>query len=149
VSGGRQYPINNGRSQVTILVDNYTNDTNDKQQATQEDPISIVLFIMDDMDVEIIRKKLRGHTITLRKLDDQIGIFDQVDTFVNLSRGNKTVEEVTLYPFTDSDGTDFRRSVISILQMEILRTTKRIRLPLTGRFWLASCDVFGGVSIYA
>jgi hypothetical protein len=106
VSGGRQYPINNGRSKVTILVDNYTNDTNDKQQATQEDPISIVLFIMDDMDVEIIRKKLRGHTITLRKLDDQIGIFDQVDTFVNLSRGNKTVEEVTLYPYTDSDGTD-------------------------------------------
>jgi hypothetical protein len=33
--------------------------------------------------------------------------------------------------------------------MEMLLMTKRIRLPLTGRFWLASYDVFGVVSIYA
>jgi hypothetical protein len=27
--------------------------------------------------------------------------FDQVDAFVNLSRGNEFVEEVVLFPFTD------------------------------------------------
>jgi hypothetical protein len=39
----------------------------------------------------------------LDELDDLTGIFDQVDAFVNMSRNNKTVEEVTLIPFTNPD----------------------------------------------
>jgi hypothetical protein len=59
---------------------------------------------MDDMDaVDRIRLQLRGRTITLRKLDDHIGIFAQVDAFVKLSRDNETVKEVILYAPTDPD----------------------------------------------
>jgi hypothetical protein len=56
---------------------------------------------MDGLDS--IREVLSGDTIDLYKLDDDTGIFDHVDAFVNLSRENKTVEEVTLYLATDPD----------------------------------------------
>jgi hypothetical protein len=51
--------------------------------------------------VDSIREVLSGCTIRLERLDDDTGIFDQVDAFVNLSRGNEFVEEVVLFPFTD------------------------------------------------
>jgi hypothetical protein len=51
--------------------------------------------------VDSIREVLTGGTIRLERLDDDTGIFDQVDAFVNLSRGNELVEEVVLFPFTD------------------------------------------------
>jgi hypothetical protein len=57
---------------------------------------------MDGVDyVDSIREVLSGHTIHLVIMDDDTGIFDQVDAFVNLSRGNESVEQVVLHPFTD------------------------------------------------
>jgi hypothetical protein len=54
---------------------------------------------MDDLGN--IREVLREHNIHLEKREDTTGIFDHVDAFVELSQGNKTVEEVTLCPATD------------------------------------------------
>lgn len=55
-----------------------------------------------DGGVDSIREVLSGDTVYLDKLDDETGIFDQVDAFVNLTRDNKSVEEVTLWiPVTD------------------------------------------------
>jgi hypothetical protein len=52
--------------------------------------------------VNTIRAALSENAIDLDILDDDTGIFDHVDVFVNLSRNNKTVERVDLYlPFTD------------------------------------------------
>jgi hypothetical protein len=56
--------------------------------------------------VDSIRAVLSGGTIVLDQLEGIDGIFDQVDAFVNLSRDNKTVKEVLLYPFTDPPGND-------------------------------------------
>jgi hypothetical protein len=53
--------------------------------------------------VDSIVEVLSGRTISLKKLDDDTGIFDQVDAFVNLSRDNKTVQEVTLSLAIDPD----------------------------------------------
>jgi hypothetical protein len=53
--------------------------------------------------VDSIREVLSGRTIHLNKLDDDTGIFDQVDAFIDLSRDNETVEKVILYPNTDPD----------------------------------------------
>jgi hypothetical protein len=54
--------------------------------------------------VESIREVLSGHTIIrLEKQNDDTGIFDHVDAFVNLSRNNETVEEVYLLPFDPDD----------------------------------------------
>jgi hypothetical protein len=59
---------------------------------------------MDAPDtVDNIRRELRGQNIYFDKLEDENGIFDQVDAFVNLSRGNETVEEVYLCLDTDPD----------------------------------------------
>jgi hypothetical protein len=56
---------------------------------------------MDMLDsVDSIREELSFHTIFLEKRGDDTGILDQADAFVNLSRDNKTVEEVYLCPFT-------------------------------------------------
>jgi hypothetical protein len=85
---------------TTAILDNYTNDTNDKQQATQEDPI--VLFIMDGLDC--IREELSGDTILFDKLDDATGFFDQADAFVDLSRNNLSVQKVVLFPVIDPAG---------------------------------------------
>jgi hypothetical protein len=54
-------------------------------------------------DVDSIRRVLSRHTIYFDKLEDNAGIFDQADAFVNLSRGNETVEEVDLCLATDPD----------------------------------------------
>jgi hypothetical protein len=64
--------------------------------------------------VDSIRALLRGNTIVLQKLEDNTGIFDQVDAFVNLSRGNETIQEVVLYPGTDpsDDASGTQRHVI-------------------------------------
>jgi hypothetical protein len=48
-----------------------------------------------------IREELRGGTIHLGRLNDNTCIFDRVDTFVSQSRGNDSVEEVVLFPFTN------------------------------------------------
>jgi hypothetical protein len=64
-----------------------------ERQATQDNPIG----------VESIREVLRGDTITLEKLDDDTGIFEHVDAFVNLSRDNEKVDEVVLCLATDPD----------------------------------------------
>jgi hypothetical protein len=48
-----------------------------------------------------IRALLSERILHLYALDDEFGIFDQVDAFVNLSRDNETVQEVILYPVTD------------------------------------------------
>jgi hypothetical protein len=40
--------------------------------------------------VDSIRAVLSGTRISLKKLDDNTGIFDHVDAFVNLSRGNES-----------------------------------------------------------
>jgi hypothetical protein len=53
--------------------------------------------------VDSIREVLSGDTIDFEKLDDAAGIFAHVDVFVNLSRENKTVEEVILCVDTDPD----------------------------------------------
>jgi hypothetical protein len=50
-----------------------------------------------------IRAALRERTIRLDKLDDDTGIFDQVDAFVNHSRDNQTVTEVVLRLAPDPD----------------------------------------------
>jgi hypothetical protein len=50
--------------------------------------------------VDSIREELRGDYIVFNKLEDDTGIFDQVDAFVKLSRGNESVEQVVLLPFT-------------------------------------------------
>jgi hypothetical protein len=67
-----------------------------------------------DGAVNSIRALLRGNTIVLNKLEDDYGIFNQVDAFVNLSRGNKTIQEVFLYPATDpsNDASGTQRHVI-------------------------------------
>jgi hypothetical protein len=51
--------------------------------------------------VDSIREVLSGRTIGLDKLDDDTGIFDHVDAFVNLSRDNESIEKVDLFSFTD------------------------------------------------
>jgi hypothetical protein len=51
--------------------------------------------------VDSIREVLRGGHIFLEKQGDVT--FDNVDAFVNLSRGNETVQEVVLFPVTDPD----------------------------------------------
>jgi hypothetical protein len=48
-----------------------------------------------------IRAALQGNTMFLDKREDDAGIFDQVDAFVNLSRGNETIQEVYLLPAND------------------------------------------------
>jgi hypothetical protein len=55
--------------------------------------------IMDGF--ESIREALSEDKIVLNALEDDTGIFDQVDAFANLSRGNELVEQVVLFPFTD------------------------------------------------
>jgi hypothetical protein len=57
---------------------------------------------MDVMNaVDSISEALSGHSIMLRKITDNTGIFDDVDAFVKLSRDNATVHEVVLYPVID------------------------------------------------
>jgi hypothetical protein len=51
-------------------------------------------------DLSGIHGMLSGDSIVLNKIEDDDDIFDQVDAFVNLSRDNKTVKELLLYPFT-------------------------------------------------
>jgi hypothetical protein len=51
--------------------------------------------------VDRIREVLSSDIIVLNKLEDDTGIFDQVDAFINLSRGNDSVEQVILSPSTD------------------------------------------------
>jgi hypothetical protein len=53
--------------------------------------------------VESIREVLSGDRIILKKLDDDTGIFDHADIFLNQSRENETVEEVVLCLTTDPD----------------------------------------------
>jgi hypothetical protein len=63
---------------------------------------------MDLDGVDSIREVLSRDTIDLDKQEDETGIFDQVDAFVNLSRDNKSVMEVYLHPFNpdaDASGT--------------------------------------------
>jgi hypothetical protein len=51
-----------------------------------------------------IRDALSVDSFVLNEGDDDTGILDQVDVFVNLSRKNETVDTVTLWiPFTDPD----------------------------------------------
>jgi hypothetical protein len=88
-----------------ILYERYERQaTSDKQQATsnKQPPKNQLLFIMEG-EIDSIREVLSGRTIWFDKLEDTTGIFDQVDAFVNLSRDNKTVQEVTLYLATDPD----------------------------------------------
>jgi hypothetical protein len=62
---------------------------------------------MNEDGVDCIREVLSGRTIHLDKLDADAdvdtGIFDHVEAFVNLSKENETVEEVTLCLATDPD----------------------------------------------
>jgi hypothetical protein len=53
--------------------------------------------------VDSIREVLSGAIIHLDKLEDETGIFDQVDAFVNLSRDNEKVQYIVLRPVTDLD----------------------------------------------
>jgi hypothetical protein len=62
-------------------------------------------------DLSRIREELSGDTMYVDGVEDESGIFDQVDAFVNLTRDNKSVQKITLWipvtdPYTDSDGTD-------------------------------------------
>jgi hypothetical protein len=57
---------------------------------------------MDD-GVDNIRGLLSGKFIPFDKLDDNFGIFDEVDAFVNQSRENQSVTSVTLYVTPDPD----------------------------------------------
>jgi hypothetical protein len=54
--------------------------------------------------LDSLRAALRGELIDVYRREDAspTSIFDNVDAFVNLSRGNETVEQVTLYPVTDT-----------------------------------------------
>jgi hypothetical protein len=45
--------------------------------------------------------EMNKHELWLNERDDETGIFDQPDAFVNLSRGNETIQEVALVPYTD------------------------------------------------
>jgi hypothetical protein len=53
------------------------------------------------MGVYSIREVLWEDIIVLNRLQDDDDIFDQVDAFVNLSRGNDSVKNIVLFPFTD------------------------------------------------
>jgi hypothetical protein len=53
--------------------------------------------------VDRIRVDLSGDIITVDEEGDDAGVFAHVDAFVNLSRGNESVQEVFLCPFTDPD----------------------------------------------
>jgi hypothetical protein len=64
---------------------------------------------MDGLDS--IRVVLSGDTIDFEKLYDATGLCDQADAFVNLSRENKTVEEVILCVDTESDPDDDRYAI--------------------------------------
>jgi hypothetical protein len=111
--------------------------------------------------VDSIREVLSRDLIWLDKLEGNTGIFDHVEAFVNLSRGNDSVWQAVLHPFTDpgEDASGTYRYAIwdkiaegignlqALRAIPILWMTEGIRLPLTGRFWLASCDVFDGISI--
>jgi hypothetical protein len=61
----------------------------------------ILFFAMDGVDS--IRRVLLQETIILDKQEDVTGMFDHADAFVNLTRDNKTVEEVRLRLDTDPD----------------------------------------------
>jgi hypothetical protein len=61
---------------------------------------------MDDV-VDIIRTALSNDILVVGDLNDDTGIADHIDTFVDLSRDNETVKFVTLFiPFTDRPGDD-------------------------------------------
>jgi hypothetical protein len=51
-----------------------------------------------------IRALLSRNSIVLDKEEVRCSIFDDVDTFANLSRENETVQDVCLYPATDPNG---------------------------------------------
>jgi hypothetical protein len=111
--------------------------------------------------VDSIRAALSESILFLDELYDDTGIFDHVDAFVCLSRHNETVEQVYLsIPATDpvDDAPGTRRYAIwdkiaegignlrALRKITIWDTTRC--LSLTGTSWLASCDVFNGVSSY-
>jgi hypothetical protein len=64
--------------------------------------------------VDSISALLSGKTIYLNIRDDDTGIFDLVDAFANLSRGNESVEEISFCLATDSsdDASGTHRYVI-------------------------------------
>jgi hypothetical protein len=124
VSGGRQFTVDDSgalvhklndptsliilqcqslnSSKVTIVLVGHYNDTSDPRPKTQ------LLFIMDVMkSAENIRELLSGDTIDFNP-DDAADIFAQLDVFVNLSRENKTVEEVTFDVPVNPDPEDHR-----------------------------------------
>jgi hypothetical protein len=90
-------PFSNHTALVSIVVDTLQVTSDPARQDK-----TIILIIMDGLK-DIIREVLSGRTFRLDELDDDTGIFDHVDAFVNLSRGNDLVEEVVLRPFTDPD----------------------------------------------
>jgi hypothetical protein len=72
--------------------------------------------------VDSIREELSKHTIHFDKLEDDTGIFDQVDAFVDLTRENETVEEVVLCLATDPDAPAGMPSGTKLLKaLEIIR----------------------------
>jgi hypothetical protein len=48
-----------------------------------------------------IRNSLRRGVLWLNKSRDNTGIFEAVDSFVELSQGNTTVKEVDIYPYDE------------------------------------------------
>jgi hypothetical protein len=69
------------------------------------------MFIMNDID--IIREVLTQPTILLEQRVDAGCMFDRVDAFEMLSRGNKTVQNVVLCPYnhTNDDSEEHRYDI--------------------------------------
>jgi hypothetical protein len=106
VFGGRQCSVDDGEALVyklnepsSLITQRYYQLPSHDRQATRDDPM---LFIMDGVDS--IREVLGTKSIFLGEQEENTGIFDHLDAFVNLSRENETVQEVVLcIPFTDAD----------------------------------------------
>jgi hypothetical protein len=107
--------------------------------------------------LEKTRKGLCKVYLCLEKSDDDTGIFEAVDSFVELSQGNTIVQHVDIYPYEEDPGNyelwdKVGQGVGNLKSLEMLYINlnneegvnnegdEPNRL-LTGRYWLASCDM--------
>jgi hypothetical protein len=62
-----------------------------------------IRWTMEDR-LEVIRNALCDDRLCLKKSGDHLGIFEYVESFVELSRGNEHVRSLELYPYDEEAG---------------------------------------------
>jgi hypothetical protein len=113
---------------------------------------------MEDTSEKIRNLLCKERNLYLKKSGFYKFIFEDVDSFVEQSQGNtSTGEQVYVWPRMKRQGTMSSGTTRWVKVWEILSlstysglcsrttkkatTTKAVYSPLTGRYWLASCDM--------